>query len=59
MTDSSKRQGVIKTVANDRHVEGGYQPRAQGPVRRENLKPPKGGSAVEPPKTKDSAPPQA
>jgi hypothetical protein len=30
--------------------ELGYQPRAQGPVNLADLKPPRGGSAIEPPK---------
>ena len=38
-------------------VEGGYQPRAEAPVDPASLKPPQGGTAIEPPKaaaSKDS-----
>ena len=59
MAHDSRKENVFNTVADDRHVEGGYQPRAQGPAKRDDLKPPKGGTAVEPPRAKDSSPPKA
>ncbi len=34
----------------------GYQPQASKPVNIQNLKPPKGGSAIQPPKTDSSKP---
>lgn len=39
-----------KNQGNGGHVNNGYQPRAERPLNPAVLKPPRGGSAIQPPK---------
>lgn len=42
-------QGTGGTPVRDRVEQRGYQPQADRPLNPQELKPPKGGSAIEPP----------
>lgn len=52
MTDDQARERVVIRKGHQPKGERGYQPKAEGKLNPEELKPPKGDTAIQPPQAR-------